>query len=273
MSYAKRHNAIVLQAADLLDTSRSWSLHSKIVEVMNKYRSVKFFSIYGQHDLYMRSEQSKFATSLGVLIQSGYIHLLGEEPYSIDDVDIYGCSWGYKVPVPSCKKGKINVLVIHANIGASALYPGHEFTKANAFLKKHWYYDLILCADIHQKFIYQIDDRYILNTGPMMRLEATKYNLDHQPCFAVIDSNEWKLEWVYIPCEPAEAIMSRSHIEAREQSANMLKEFTHMVKNAEFSGVDFFKNLEDYIKKNRVRKQVAKKIGAVIESSMSKKDK
>ncbi len=258
LEYASKNDCLILQAGDFLDSSRSWMLHSRLVGLFKKYPKVQIFIVRGQHDFYMYSEKSKDATSLGVFVQLGYLHELDEVPINITrEIHLYGCSWGQKIPVPRYNKKEIsNILVIHAPILATIQFKGQNYIKALSFLEKNKDYDLILCGDIHQKFFFEKEGRYILNTGPMLRLEANFYNLKHHPCFAVLDLEKWKVKWVEIPCSSADGVLSRKHIESRDESQNMLDEFVHVVNNAEFKGVDFFQNLNDYMMKNRVRKEV-----------------
>lgn len=263
LNYAEENKATILQAADFLDTSRSWTLHSKLLALFNKHKRVKIYLIYGQHDMYMRSEESKYATSLGAFIEAGYLDILSDNPIQIGGMDVYGCSYGKEIPKVVSTRN-FNVLVIHADIGDKPLYAGHKFTHAEKFLEKNKDYDLILTGDIHQKFLFRIKDRYIINTGPMVRLEATKYNIRHIPCFAVFDSNIDKIKWVEIPHEDYEEVFSRKHIEDKNRNENVLNEFIDKIKNANFQSVDFFSNLEKYLKENKVSKEVVDSIKSII---------
>lgn len=268
LNYAKEKKIkIVLQAGDFLDTSRSWILHSSLVDIFNEYKESKIFTCYGQHDTYMNSEESKLSTSLGIFIKSGYLNLLGEKPYSIEEenINIYGCSWGQKIPVPQKSNGQ-NILVIHESITFSPLFKGHQYLDAKDFLRKEKDYHLILCGDIHRQFFFGSKDRMILNLGPLLRLDVSRYSLEHKPCFAVLDTDKWDVSFVNVPHEPAEEIMSRKHIEDREKTSGKLDEFIQTIKASEFQGVDFLKNLENFMEEKKIREAVKKEIRLMISS-------
>lgn len=260
---AKKEKAVIIQAADFLDSSRSWILHSRLIDLFEKYKEIEIFTIYGQHDMYMHSDESKPATSLGVLIKTGYIHELDSMPININrDIHLYGCSFGEEVPIPKYNNVD-NILVIHSPIASVPLFKSQQYIPAMSFLKSHEKYKLILCGDIHQKFFFEYKGRYILNTGSMMRLEATKYNFTHKPCFAIFDTVKDEVSWIEIPCSPVDEILSRKHIEDKDRSNDMLNEFVKTIKNTEFKGIDFHQNLNQYFLENKIRKEVRQAIREV----------
>ena len=266
LDWASKNRCDILQAGDFLDSSRSWILHSKLLSLFNKYDNVKIFTVFGQHDLYMRSEEYKAATSLGALIESDYLTVLDEKPYLyLLGARIYGCSYGKEIPKPIDGSRK-NILVIHKEILDEPLFKGMSYTDCYEFLKRQKDYSLILCGDIHQKFFGKNDKgpitRYILNTGPLLRLEATKYNFQHQPCFAALDIENWKIKWFDIPCSLAEDVLSRKHLENKVNSSNAFDQFIKKVKGTEFFGVDFMKNLDVYFKNNKIDEKVKQEIYA-----------
>ncbi len=123
LKYASSIKAVILQAGDMFDKPRSWRVLSSIIPILTDYK-VPIYSVFGQHDMYLYSEENKNATSLGVLASTGYVKLLDHYVYSFYEaekattINIYGCSYGQEVPVPSAKKsrGKRNILVIHRPI-------------------------------------------------------------------------------------------------------------------------------------------------------------
>jgi DNA repair exonuclease SbcCD nuclease subunit len=253
ISWAANNKAVIISSGDLLDRPRDWFVLQDMIRLCRIYQ-VPFFSVYGQHDTYMYSETVKPYTTLGALIGMGAIKQPTSKHTSIyKNVNLYGASFGEKVPVPA--KGSVNVLAIHAPIAKQALFPGHDFMDAKKFLKKHKLYDLIICGDIHQRFLFKIGKRYICNTGPILRLDATTYNMQHEPAFYVADvrsTGVTKISKVKIPCQPAEKVLSRDHLEDKKQSTEMLNDFIENVEADVDLSIDVGENVKKVIAENKI---------------------
>ena len=180
---ARAMNAVILQAGDLLNAPRDWYLLPVIVELLKQFSDVPLLCVYGQHDSYQNSRHYRPSTSSGVLNAFGLLHVLGSEPYMINDFwAVYGASWQDKVPLP--KEGAYrNILVTHAPIAHEPAYVGHDYRDAEEVLDTFDKYDIILCGDIHRSFRIAKHGRHIFNTGPMFRYKADEYNFTHTPHF------------------------------------------------------------------------------------------
>jgi DNA repair exonuclease SbcCD nuclease subunit len=220
LKYAEDNNCVVLQAGDFLDRSRDWHILYLMIKLLNKYK-VRLFSIPGQHDMYMRGSTP---TTMSVLNRFGLIEILNKNPIKIGDVYLYGCGWDSSIPVP--KKEGINILVIHASITTKAVYPGHDFTAIQHFLKKNKGWDLVLVGDIHIQSIYNPKDggTIVVNTGPMLRLASTQYNLTHHPCFFIYDIEKHSLKQIEIPHKPAKDVLTRDHLNKIKRREDILSE-------------------------------------------------
>jgi DNA repair exonuclease SbcCD nuclease subunit len=226
---ARKHNAAIVQAGDMFDKPRDWYLLPRIAELLRKHK-VTLYSVYGQHDTYMHSKENRPATSLGVLAKAGLVHVLGPHPHLLsfkktsshgadDWVDsgwaLYGASWQETVPTPQ-PDDRLKMLVRHAPIALEPAYMGHENIDAAHTLERMTDYDIILCGDVHRSFHIQKGHRHILNTGPMFRYSAEEYNFTHIPSFVAVDTtgeHAGELTWYEMPCESAEEVLSRDHIQ------------------------------------------------------------
>jgi DNA repair exonuclease SbcCD nuclease subunit len=268
LKFASEHDATVLEAGDWFNRPRGWYLLPEIIDILKTY-NIRTYAVYGQHDTYMYSEATRGATSLGILEKAGLVKILSAEPeeiwYRDDGVAIYGCSYGQEIPVVK-NKNLFNILVIHAPIAEKAIYPGQNYFDALSFLKDHKDFDLIHCGDIHQKFMIEHQCRIILNSGPMLRKEATLYNFSHKPGFFFYDSEKNKKPtWIEIPHQPAELVLSRAHIDYENEATNILDEFIGSIGEVEINEeVSFTDNLLAYIKKNKIKKPVTDIIEEVI---------
>jgi len=219
---ARKENAVILQAGDFFDKPRDWNLLLIIINLIKAYK-VKIFNVYGQHDTYLRTDLSQSATTLGILYKTNYFNLLSKTPTIFENhINVYGVSWRQEIPEP---EGTINILVIHSPISMSELYPDHKYIGAKWFAKKYKEYNLILTGDIHQSFLYSIASTTIINTGPVLRLEATEYNMTHRPCGYIYDTQYGTIEKFTIPHEKAERVLSRSHIEKTKFNKSTMQKF------------------------------------------------
>jgi predicted phosphodiesterase len=219
---------VVLQAGDLTDSARSWNILPRLGEFLSRDWGMKFYCVYGQHDTYMYSEETRGRTNMGVLHSFGKARILSGRPVRYGNVRFYGASWGQEVPKPKkCKDGVRNVLVIHAPIGP-AVYPGHETTGAKTFLSANPF-DLILCGDVHRSFHYESNKRHIINTGPLIRKWADEFIIQHRPHIWIYDSKTRKVEKKYIRVRAAAEVINREHLATDDDSgdnAELIEQFS-----------------------------------------------
>lgn len=219
---ALTEGADILMAGDVTDGPRSWQTLPLLANFLREQK-VSTCVVRGQHDLYMRNTEQTERTMLGVLEKAGLLRVLRSMPliYPHDSpIAVYGCSHGEQVPTPQSDEF-FNILVIHADITDQSLWEGQSRTDAAKFLKEQSSYDFILTGDIHRAFAIgegQLRNRrWIVNTGPILRKDADVYNFEHEPHVYVFDTDEVKLEKVFVPCEPAESVLSREHIDRAER--------------------------------------------------------
>ena len=267
LDYAKLNEMKILVAGDFFDRPRDWRIVTEFLKLMEDYEGVTISSVFGQHDMYLYSKD-RYSTSLGVLIKANVISELDDTKFTeysevTGPIYIYGCSWGQEIPKP--EKGSINILVIHKNISDAPLFPGHEYTGAELFLKSHPEYHVIICGDIHKRFFFQKNGRIIVNPGPLLRMEATEYNMAYDPAFPVLDIVNQSVEWVTIPHESSGAVLSRKHIENKKETESMLDEFIKNVSVDHKITFSFKENLQEYLTNNNIPQDVKNIISKVME--------
>jgi len=261
LDWAEKNRAGILHAGDLSHKPRSWHLLSDLQHIF--LINEPFYTIYGQHDTVMYNEQTRKATILGALAGAGFVKILGFDPKNIEGYDIYGCHYGQEPPV--LNNSGNNILVIHKAICDESLWSGQDYLDAKTYLAQHKNYRIILCGDIHKKFHIQIGDRHIVNAGPMIRREANIYNYKHCPGFWVWDIDDENMNWQEIPHDLAEKVLSRDHIDYKEEADSILDQFISSVKTDIVSGdVSFMDNLWKFIKDNKIEESIVEKISQVI---------
>ena len=271
LKYAQKINAQIIQAGDLFDKPRDWFMLLDIIKLLKRYnRSI--CCVFGQHDTYMYSIENREYTAMGVLLQNQLAINLNDVPLTIDKTNctLYGTNFNPDLQIPKPITKGLNVLVAHATISDQALYPGQAYYSAKKFLQDYKAFDLILCADIHRHFYFSDKGRYLVNTGPMMRKEASHYNFSHEPCFYVYDTETKKLSRGKIPCEPAKKVLSRKHIESSVEADTMLETFIAAVRDDKMEvGANLVDNIHKFLKKNKIDKTISN----IIEEVMSRFDK
>jgi hypothetical protein len=220
----------------------------------------------------MYSIENREYTAMGVLLQNQLAINLNDVPLTIDKTNctLYGTNFNPDLQIPKPITKGLNILVAHATISDQALYPGQAYYSAKKFLQDYKAFDLILCADIHRHFYFSDKGRYLVNTGPMMRKEASHYNFSHEPCFYVYDTETKKLSRGKIPCEPAKKVLSRKHIESSVEADTMLETFIAAVRDDKMEvGANLVDNIHKFLKKNKIDKTISN----IIEEVMSRYDK
>lgn len=256
--YAKENNIeYILQPGDFTDIRRSWELLQKLSEFLARYWMVKVLFVLGQHDSYYH-DMTNQKTIVGVLNSSGLLTRLTNEPLQIGDgIFVYGASYGEEVPVPKTKQ--TNILVIHRQILVDKVYAQQtDYDDAQTFLKDNVGYDLILCGDAHQRFEKKIGNKIICNAGPLLRLEATSAMMLHKPGFFIYDTDNKKSVWKDIPAADGKSVLSREHVQKKEERKNNFAAFIARVQNSteENDSVSFENNLNTVIKANKTSQPV-----------------
>jgi len=271
LDYAEDNSLPILQAGDLTDTSRNWELLSYLLHNLN-HRSVSIYTVFGQHDMYNRRNPEDTPSIMQMLRDTNIITVLSDEPVHLGKCNIYGANWGDEIPEVDKDKDRKNVLVIHASISLRAEYPGHDFTGPGYFLKQHPEFDLVLVGDVHKMFIAERSGRYIVNTGPMLRLEANIHMFEHEPCFFIWDSKKNNIEKHIIPHGAATDILTREHIDTNRTTKRELEKFTETLgKLTSLQGLRKEK-IKNYIKKNVKNRRVRKIVEEIINGRYRKAD-
>lgn len=240
---------VVAQAGDLTDAARSWYVLPRFLSLLSYRWGFKFYGVYGQHDTYMYSENTRDRTNLGVVASGKRARILTARPVVRGGVRFYGASWGQPIPTPKNRRKK-NVLVAHASVGP-VLYPGHSTTSARRFLRKHKRFDLIIVGDVHRAFIEEDEGRYIVNTGPMVRKWADDYILGHEPHFYIWESTTGRIRRHDIPHTPAADAITRAHLDSEEQAdySELVDEFVDAMIEEDSHSIDIRAIIEDVIRR------------------------
>jgi len=101
-------------------------------------------------------------------------------------------------------------------------------------------FQLIHCGDIHRPFFITDNPkgkgtdppRAIFNTGPLVRREATLFNLTHAPQCYLLDLSTHEFNNLQIEHQPADQVLTREHIVDEEEArTSFSEEFLTSVRN------------------------------------------
>lgn len=198
---------------------------------------LKFYVIPGQHDLPNHNTELFNQSSLNVLNQAEAIHYCNapfESPYV------------FEVP---------RIMMIHTMIHKNRpIHKDIKSTKAISLLKKYPDIRIIISGDNHIPFIEEKADNYLINCGSMMRMTADQ--IDYKPCFyyVQIKDNSVSIEYISYPIE--KNVVDRSYIEIEKKRDNRIESFINRIDEDIEMDLNFEKNLESFIKNNKIRKPV-----------------
>ena len=206
LEWSAQHNVdAILLAGDVFDTV--FVNHETIktyIELFNTYRdpSCLVAAVYGQHDLRYHSLNKINDTPLSVLLAGINGIRLTSDPVIVDNVALYGLSWGEKFPTP-VDNNHYNILVAHITvINEEKLFPGqNDFYSAKRLLY-NTAFDMIVTGDNHQRFIVNYKNKYLFNNGSVMRMERRQ--ADFKPSFTYVEIEDKKLvnyELIYFPIQ------------------------------------------------------------------------
>jgi len=272
LDFAVQNEAHILQAGDMFDTPRSWRMLDQVIRLLQSSSPVVkssafvrgIFAVFGQHDTYLYSEDTRDSTALGILMSTSLVEF--SECLFADEVNLYGASYGQSIPDPELRDG-VNILVLHKMILKHKVWSGQsDYEYAPEFLRKYKDFDLILCGDAHQKFLFRDKDRWICNTGPMLRLEASDSMFQHHPGFWLYDTKDKSLKWEQIPHELASKVLTRAHLQRAEYVEEIMGKFVESIKSGvDIQGASFRENLEAFLVQNNVSQPVRSILSEVME--------
>lgn len=202
---------------------------AEIIKMLKSYDMV-LHMVFGQHDISGHSEATLPTSPLSVLKAAGVINMFTE--YNLaKGIMMYSAGFGQQIPKlinDDYIHDKYNILVIHAMISDIALYPGHEFTQAQSFLRQHPEFQLVICGDVHRRFICTYEGRTIINAGPLMRDTIDKHILEHEPAVVIFDTDTGKYKVIKLKVEPIEKVIDLTP--AKKRNNDLLNKFIERVK-------------------------------------------
>jgi len=254
----------VLQPGDFFDNYKASDFLKQWIIDFLRPMPFHTLTVFGQHDLRYHNSNTE-NTPLKVLEASRCVTILGKEsselPQKSGDISIYGCSWFEDVPGIKYKD-QFNVLVMHKMVIKEKLWPGQEAEYGSHFLEKTEF-DLIVSGDNHRTFILEKGNRFLINCGALYRNSIDL--MDHKPICVVFDTDKRDYQIIHVPIEPADKVFDLTKIKTEKEVNEKLKVFVDGLKEQEVRELDFEKELERYIRENKVDEYVQLILNEIME--------
>lgn len=245
-----KHTCPVIHAGDLFD---HWKPSPYLLTQTLLHSPQRFWTIYGNHDLPQHNLDLVHKTGVYTLISGfGEVNLLQN-----------GVHWGQ---VPNRNAAIIadrNVLVWHVMTWTKRPpWPGCTDLPAEELLDIYHDYDLIVTGHSHKSFVVEKEGRILVNPGSLTRQEADQ--ISHTPRVYLWYAKTNTVKAVRLPME--ENVISREHIERKEQRDERIEAFVERLNDDWDTGVSFEENLDRFEKKNKIQKPVMEIIRRAIAS-------
>lgn len=248
---SKLHRASLIIAGDIFDTPKiSYEITNKYLELFKKH-PLPIICCVGNHD-------QRYATSnldnipLQTLSISKVLSLKSNEQVQV-------CSWNDSIP----KEGK-EILLIHKTITEKTPPPFlDDAVSADTMLRNNPQYKYIVSGDFHQPHLTQKDNRWLINSGSIMRQNKDQQN--HKPRVFLLDTEKNLVKTLYIPVKPASKVFDLAKIEREDVAdAKVMSEFIQSIKVSD-SKPNFKKILTSVISKASPKEEVKNIIATIME--------
>ena len=240
----KKHAKIMLIAGDIFDApTTAYSILAKTIEIFTPYKGI-IVMVYGQHDLIFHNYSTRENTPLNILSKMPNCCIASSTPIQVYGKKIVGVSWGQKVPNEEC-----DICLIHK------LITKRKDSRLKNSITARTLKSLIGCkaglyvtGDNHITFTYQ----NIINPGSMMRLKTDQ--IDHRPCFFLVNGNEYQKIYSPIKKDVFEVVDKEP-----DTKSKITEKFLKELKNIHQDNPDFESKLiavRDKIRNRHIKKEI-----------------
>ncbi len=263
--YKENDCELAIQVGDFFDIpDPSKALMASVISLFRKY-NFKPLVIHGQHDMLYHSELSIMKSSLRVLDAAEAITVsdpILNDSWVNKEIRVYGCPFSHtpeKLSDSIIKDNLINVLVAHTMVGDKPLFPGHDLTGPEQYVKKYPGYDLYVLGDYHYPFTVKVGKSLVVNPGAMIRLSSAVRDKAHKPKVVIYDTYTMVVEDIFLDV----GSIDESFKKEVEKSESLLDIdiLVAQLSKGNREAAPFRERLEKYLEDKKVDKKVKDIIG------------
>jgi len=196
----------VIQVGDFFHhPDPSKGLIAGVIEVLQEQISFEdcplyWYAIHGQHDLRYHSKEAAKRSALKVLDAAGVLNIVDDDMDAALSGFLFGAPFG-QTP-PPCPDSGYNVLVSHVMVGDKPLWPGHELTGPEEYVKKNPGFNLYVVGDYHYPFSVKVGDAWVINAGAVLRMTADERDRTRKPKVVLFDTDTNTPTDIYLDVTP-----------------------------------------------------------------------
>jgi predicted phosphodiesterase len=212
LKFAKENKCILICGGDFWQTpSQPDFVAARVAELFEKYNLTTYFLI-GNHDCIGGNIDSYKDNKLGLFQHYSWFKFLVTNPIETEDVIVEGCDFSRElecpehIPCKDIKTKKIRIVVVHSMITDDSGVIVDGKSKTINWCSIQTAADIVMTGHYHPGFEVKQNPlgTYFVNPGAMVRLEASKIEINRIPKFAVIEIeldriSKIKIDLVEIP--------------------------------------------------------------------------
>lgn len=241
-----KHNCPILNSGDTFDF---WKTSPALLSFAFKHLPQNIWTVIGNHDMPQHSLENMWKSGLETLSIANRIKI------------IEGTHWGEDL-VGFEFKGR-NVALWHT-MTWQGTKPWNECTspRSATLLRKNKQFDLIVTGHNHKTFVEEHEGRYLVNPGSIFRLTADQK--EHKPVVFLYYADTNTVQEVEIP--HSSNVISSEHIDIKKERTDRIDAFISTLDTEWEAEMSFEQNVDMYVQKNKVDKQVVKIIYTALEN-------
>lgn len=244
----------ILCAGDLFDKPKaSPKLEIFAMHHISSCYSMNWYCIPGQHDLPNHDLNKINESSYGVLSHCDIINTMPTH----EDFIVQGFPWGMELQPCTYTEDKPRIAILHKLVwNKKEPYPGAPVDgNVKNIIKKLKGFDIIICGDNHEGFIYLDKNTTVLNCGSLMRRNAAQANYDPM-AYIIYDDLSIECVSMAFDCD----VIDTSHIDKRDEKNERIDSFVKTLQNDVEIELSFESNLDRYCSANNVEDQIKGRI-------------
>lgn len=232
---AEKHNAAVINAGDIFDAPR---MPPNVITMLLQEVTRHMCLIGGNHSIQYHKQEFLMESSLGILAcmrDENLVYLPCE-----DNSEDGRFEQVAKLPEPMGSILMAHTLTVKSS---SDIMFGMKAISAQKLLDKYPDYRYIVTGDNHTAFIYEDDNRYVINPG-CLNIQSASHK-DYEPCVYLLDTDKDTIKQIKLT--PYHDCVTDDHLKEKRERDDRIAAFVETVKKGGKVKLSFDENLEEAV--------------------------